>query len=247
MRAEAVFSQVIKPGKRKQDAERPFWISYADLMTAMMTLCLVAMAVTILAISQELKKELSVEDTRAQDILSICNQIKSGIGNQPRINVDCKDNRIDFGEAGRFDYQNYRLRTEAETYLAALVPVVLRASNSANGRKWLKQVVIEGYTDTKGPYLYNLYLSLKRSYWVMCMLVDPRRNGALGLSEEQIQQVRELFLAGGVSFNDAKQSDDASRRVELRLQFFTRKEHEESDLAARPHIVPTQQESCELN
>jgi outer membrane protein OmpA-like peptidoglycan-associated protein len=242
-----VLSQAIKPARRKQEAERPFWISYADLMTAMMTLCLVAMAVTILAMSQELKQELSAEDTRAQQILSICSQIKAGIGSRPEIHVNCKDNRIDFGAAGRFGYQDYRLRPEVQADLAALVPVILQASDSTDGRKWFKQVVIEGYTDTKGPYLYNLYLSLKRSYWMMCMLVDPKRNAALGLSEQQIQQVRELFLAGGVSFNEAKQSDDASRRVELRLQFFTRKEQEEPDQTARPRIVTTQQESCELS
>ena len=238
--------QVIRPARRKQDAERPFWISYADLMTAMMTLCLVAMAVTILAMSQELRRELSAEDTRAQEILDICNEISQGIRDRPGIHVNCKDNRIDFGAAGRFGYQEYRARDEVAADLAALVPVILQAYNSKDGRLWFKQVVIEGYTDTRGPYLYNLYLSLKRSYWIMCLLADPKRNTELGLSEEQVQQVRELFLAGGVSFNDAKASDDASRRVELRLQFFTRKEREEPE-QARPHIVPTQQESCELN
>ncbi|HEY3784104.1 MAG TPA: hypothetical protein VGL55_02360 [Steroidobacteraceae bacterium] len=238
--------QIIKPVRRRQDAERPFWISYADLMTAMMTLCLVAMAVTIIAMSQELRRELSAEDTRAQQILDICSQIRKGIQSRPTIHVDCRDNRIDFGAAGQFGYEEYRLQPQVESDLAALVPVILQASNSKDGRKWFKQVVIEGFTDTRGPYLYNLYLSLKRSYWMMCMLVDPKRNSALGLSEDQVQQVRELFLAGGVSFNDAKPSDDASRRVELRLQFFTRKEQEEPDQTARPHIVTTQQESCEL-
>jgi outer membrane protein OmpA-like peptidoglycan-associated protein len=238
--------QVIRPARRKQDAERPFWISYADLMTAMMTLCLVAMAVTILAMSRELRRELSAEDTRAQEILGICNQIRLGMLSRPNVHVDCKDDRIDFGEAGRFGFREYRARTDVEADLAALVPVILQASNSRDGQRWFKQVVIEGFTDTRGPYLYNLYLSLKRSYWVMCMLADPTRNASLGLSEEQIQQVRELFLAGGVSFNDAKPSDDASRRVELRLQFFTRKEREGAGQTARPHIVTTQQESCEL-
>ena len=34
----------------KADGEKPFWISYADLMTAMMVLFLSAMAVTIAAV-----------------------------------------------------------------------------------------------------------------------------------------------------------------------------------------------------
>lgn len=241
-----MFLQMLRPARKRTEAERPFWISYADLMTAMMTLCLVAMAVTILAMSQELRRELSAEDTRAQQILNICNAIRNGIREHPDVRVDCKDDRIDFGAVGRFGYQDYRLGPQIESDLAALVPVILQASDSRDGRKWLKQVVIEGYTDTRGPYLYNLYLSLKRSYWVMCMMVDPRRNTALGLSDAQVQQVRELFLAGGVSFNDAKQTDDASHRVELRLQFFTRKEREEPSETVRPQIVSTQQESCEL-
>jgi outer membrane protein OmpA-like peptidoglycan-associated protein len=162
------------------------------------------------------------------------------------IHVDCKDNRIDFGEAGRFDYKDYHLIPGAEASLAVLVPVVLSAADSEYGRKWLKQVVIEGYTDTSGSYLYNLYLSLQRSYWVMCALVDPKRNEGLGLSDDQVKQVRELFLAGGVSFNEAKESAAASRRVELRLQFYTRKEHEETGQLARPRIESTGREECNL-
>ena len=53
----------------------------------------------------------------------------------------------------------------------------------------------------------------------MCLLLDPRKNSALSLTEAQLQRVRQLFLAGGVSFNSAKESKDASRRVELRLEF----------------------------
>jgi outer membrane protein OmpA-like peptidoglycan-associated protein len=241
-----VFARAPTHHSRKSDPERPFWISYADLMTAMMTLCLVAMAVTIIAISQEYKREVSAEDIRAQEIADICKTIKEQVETHPGVNVNCKDNRVDFGEAGRFGYKDYRLRPEAEPLLAALVPIVLDAANSTLGRKWFKQIVIEGYTDTNGPYLYNLNLSLERSYWVMCTLVDPRRNAALGLTEAQLRQVRELFLAGGVSFNDAKQSDEASRRVELRLEFYTRKEYEEGDQLVRPQIESNPQDHCEL-
>jgi outer membrane protein OmpA-like peptidoglycan-associated protein len=239
-----MLSRIAIPAKPKSDAERPFWISYADLMTAMMTLCLVTMAVTVIAISQELKQELSAEDKRKADVADICASIKEQLRSRADINVNCEDNRIDFGEAGRFDYNNYRLRPEAEASLAALVPVILDAASSDLGQRWFKQVVIEGYTDIQGPYLYNLYLSLQRSYWVMCTLVDPSRNANMGLSAQQIQQVRQIFLAGGVSFNDAKQTDEASRRVELRLDFYTRAEAGKA--AASPDFESTQQDRCSL-
>jgi outer membrane protein OmpA-like peptidoglycan-associated protein len=241
-----MFNQVVTSKAQKPEAEKPFWISYADLMTAMMTLCLVVMAVTIIAINQRLVAETSGEEQRAREIRDICAAIQTRLQGRGGVHVDCKDNRIDFGEAGRFGYNEYKLNPAAESSLAVLVPVVLDVANGDLGKKWLKQVVIEGYADTQGSYLYNLYLSLQRSYWVMCTLVDESRNQNLGLSQDQIGQVRELFLAGGVSFNDPKDSDEASRRVELRLQFYTRKEKEESSAANRPRIVASAVDKCNL-
>lgn len=230
----------------KSEGERPFWISYADLMTAMMTLCLVVMAVTIVAISQKLEEKISDEVRRARDISKVCNDLYESVSGQKGINVNCRDNRIDFGEAGYFGDNDYKLHPEAESYLAELVPAVLSAADSELGRKWLKQVVIEGYTDTRGSYLYNLYLSLQRSYWLMCTLVDPRMNAHLKLTDSQMQRIREIFLAGGVSFNDAKESLQASRRVELRLQFLSLEEQKNGMSAVRPAIQSTNQDACSL-
>jgi outer membrane protein OmpA-like peptidoglycan-associated protein len=231
----------------KSEGERPFWISYADLMTAMMTLCLVVMAITIIAISRKLDRAVSADEIRARQILKICDEIRSSIGNRPGINVNCKDNRIDFGEAGRFAHDDFHLKSDATEALAILVPVVLEAADSPLGRKWFKQVIIEGYTDPTGPYLYNLFLSLERSYWVMCQLVDPAMNGPVGLTPAQVAEVRNLFLAGGVSFNDAKQSDEASRRVELRLQFYTKDEREQGSASRRASIHSAADDSCHLS
>lgn len=111
-------------------------------------------------------------------------------------------------------------------------------------KKWFKQIVIEGFTDTDGSYLYNLHLSLQRSEWVMCSLLDSRSALQQKITPEQQVQIRKLFLAGGVSFNNAKESKEASRRVELRMQFFGLKDkkHDES-----MDVVPgISQETCQL-
>lgn len=241
-----MFGAGIRLRKPRSEAERPFWISYADLMTAMMTLCLVVMAVTIVVISQKLEHKISDEVRRAEDITKLCEELQRSVGNQGGINVNCRDYRIDFGEAGYFGDNDYKLHPQAQGYLAALVPAVLAAADGELGRKWLKQVVIEGYTDTRGSYLYNLYLSLQRSYWLMCTLVDPKMNASLHLSDLQMQRIREIFLAGGVSFNDAKESLQASRRVELRLQFLSLEEQQSGANAARPAISSPPQDSCSL-
>ena len=239
-----MLSRALQRPRGKDDGEKPFRSSSADLITAMMTLVLAAMAVTMVAITREVEKELNAEEVRVGEIREICEQIRGRFEANDVIRVDCTDNRISFGEAGRFGHNDYRLPAEAGPALARLVPVVLEAANSPLGDKWMKQIIIEGFTDTDGSYLYNLHLSLQRSEWVMCMLLDPRRNTDLALSNLQLQQVRDLFLAGGVSFNNAKDTKDASRRVELRLQFYTRGEKEVA--APKPEFRGDTADRCML-
>ena len=116
-------------------------------------------------------------------------------------------------------------------------------ANDEKGQKWFKQVIIEGFTDTDGAYLYNLNLSLRRSEWVMCSLLDSKFSTA-NLTEQQKNQVKQLFLAGGVAFNGAKDSKEASRRVELRLNFYGLKEKESAE--PQPHFVSAPTETCQL-
>lgn len=234
-----------KKHRPKDEGEKPFWISFADLMTALMTLFLVVMAVSLMVVTKKINEATQAEKERSSEILDICTSIKDDptLKNQV-ITVDCKENRINFGEAGRFGHNDYRLNSEGVKALSALVPVVLDAANSENGKKWFKQIVIEGFTDTDGSYLYNLNLSLRRSEWVMCSLLDPKFNPELNLTDEQKNQIKQLFLAGGVSFNAAKDSKEASRRVELRMQFYGLKE--QGDIEDQPTFDTVSVESCQL-
>lgn len=222
--------------KGKAEGEKPFWISYADLMTAMMVLFLSAMAVTIAAVTLP-------GATRGEEVSQICSRITQDLHDVDHLEVDCQNNRISFGEAGRFATNSYRLPRDADATLARLVPVILEAADSELGRKWMKQVVVEGYTDSVGGYLYNLHLSLQRSEWVLCLLMDPRKNAQLQLTPEQLQRVRQLFLAGGVSFNNQRDSLDESRRVELRLQFY---ENEREQRKGDSVLVDTSTDACQL-
>jgi outer membrane protein OmpA-like peptidoglycan-associated protein len=205
----------------KTEGEKPFWISYADLMTALMILFLVVMIASLVMMTTRIAQAEEGEKVRTKDIAQLCERLEiQARGLNRNIVVDCRDNRINFGEAGRFGYNDYKLGPDGQKALLQVVPLVIEAALSPEGKKWFKQVLIEGFTDTDGSYLYNLHLSLQRSEWVMCTMLDDRSPTTAGLSQEQKRQIRELFLAGGVSFNNAKDSKEASRRVELRLQFY---------------------------
>lgn len=236
--------QGVKP-RQKEESEKPFWISYADLMTALMILFLVVMVASLLMVTQRIAIETQGEKDRGRDIQTLCKNLalKAQSLNHAIV-VDCQQNRIHFGEVGRFGHNDYRLPDAGTQALQQVIPAILDAAESEEGRKWFKQVVIEGFTDTDGSYLYNLHLSLQRSEWVMCSLLDQRRGAVL--TPEQRTQVRSLFLAGGVSFNNAKESKEASRRVELRLQFYGLKEKGGAHQADAPTFHITQPEVCQL-
>ena len=63
----------IKTPKRRgarEDGEKPFWISFSDLMTALMVLFLVAMAVALMAVTQGLQQIKKNAEERQKTIES---------------------------------------------------------------------------------------------------------------------------------------------------------------------------------
>lgn len=242
-----MFGKSAGPARARDEGEKPFWISFADLMTAMMILFLVVMVASLSSVTQRIQQVEQGEKQRGKDIALLCQDLKLKAGSlNNTIVVDCHDNRISFGEAGRFGHNQYLLNAQGQKALQDVVPLILDAADSEEGRKWLKQVVIEGFTDTDGSYLYNLHLSLQRSEWVMCSLLDSRSPLQQGLSAERQQQIRSMFLAGGVSFNNAKESKEESRRVELRMQFFGLKDKDQLAKEDQPVFTTTALEKCQL-
>jgi outer membrane protein OmpA-like peptidoglycan-associated protein len=207
--------------KSKDEAEKPFWISFADLMTALMVLFLLVMSVALLAVTKTMSEQEIRQKHRSEAITAINKRISSLIKNYPGVTYDSDRNVIDFGERARFDYKSSNLNELQSVELRKFVSdVVLNVMQMEAAEEWLKRIVVEGFTDKRGTYLYNLNLSLERSQRVICALLTDSNNNASNLSQSAKEQVRDLFFVGGYSFNSAKSNDDESRRIELRLEFY---------------------------
>ncbi len=208
---------VLKRGA-KHEGESPFWISFSDLMSALMVLFLVVMAVTLVSVTQSIDAATRATRERSDAIKRVMGMIaadpkSAGVG------VDQQNFRIDLGKEVRFDSGSYTISTTAGQFLRSYVPVLLRAKESPDGHRWIRSVVVEGFTDEDGTYLYNLQLSLDRSRSVVCSLFQS--NGAAdALTSMQLRKVQELFLVGGYSFNSIKKDKAESRRVELKIDFW---------------------------
>jgi outer membrane protein OmpA-like peptidoglycan-associated protein len=201
----------------RDEAEKPFWISFADLMTALMVLFLVVMGVALLAVTKNVTERERKQEQHRKDIERILDEFERAAKRHQGIKVDRSRSVIDYGDRARFAFGKWNLNAEQEDVLRSFVPEILGLANSELGKRVLKRIVVEGYTDRTGTYLSNLNLSLQRSQKVLCTMFAT--SGSNLLSDAQKEDVRSLFLVGGYSFNASKDTDDESRRVEMRIEF----------------------------
>jgi hypothetical protein len=200
--------------KPKEEGEKPFWISYADLMTAMMMLFLVVMTFSLVVITNP-----GPELEHLKEIQQLCEDIKTAAQGVQGVTVDCVNNRIDFGAQAQFGNNDSRLPETAKQALRQFVPIVLNVARKDRG-KLLKRVVVEGYASPTGSYLLNLQLSMRRAETVLCSLFETSKNYEAPLLDDDKLMIRDLFLVGGYSFNNGQGKTEAEmRRVEFKLDF----------------------------
>lgn len=226
--------------RARDEAEKPFWISFADLMTALMVLFLVAVTVALFAVTQKPDEVAIKQAKRERDIQEMLNQIAEAAKEYPGIVV--RGHSIDFGPRASFATDSSALSVEQTATLRAFSPKVLFIVRDPLGQKWLKRIVVEGFADQRGTYIHNLNLSLQRSERVLCVLLASPKSVSNALSDTDRLLVRELFLVGGSSFNALKASLEESRRIELKLEFL---ELGENRLA--PRDAPLDDAACPLD
>lgn len=211
----------IKSPKRrgsKEEGEKPFWISFSDLMSALMVLFLVAMAVALMAVTQGLQQIKKTAEERDKTIEACVSDVAALTKLDEFKGVTVRGHSIDFGTLVRFQDKEHKFeKAEDEHFVRKFVPRVLEVARADKCDKWLKRVVVEGFASKTGDYLFNLNLSYLRSQRVLCALLNSQATDALAASDRTLIQT--LFLAGGSSFNTASSSASQMRRVEIKLEF----------------------------
>lgn len=226
--------------RARDEAEKPFWISFADLMTALMVLFLVSVTVALFAVTQKPDEVAKQQAQRERDIQALLSRIAEAAKEYPGIVV--RGHSIDFGPQANFETNKSALSAEQAAMLRAFVPKVLSVARDPLGQKWLKRIVVEGFADQRGTYIHNLNLSLQRSERVLCVLLASPKSVPNALSDADRLKTRELFLVGGSSFNALKASLEESRRIELKLEFL---ELDEKRLT--PRDAPLDDAPCPLD
>jgi outer membrane protein OmpA-like peptidoglycan-associated protein len=207
----------------KDEAEKPFWISFSDLMTALMVLFLVAMAVALLAVTAPAVKGNNEQRERMTAIQSCLADLQAVTQAYP--GVVLRQQSIDFGVLANFQNNSSALTQTQQEFLRQFVPRVLTISRQSVCQAWLKRVVVEGFASQGGTYLYNMNLSTQRSERVLCALLDTDVSDPM--SEEDRRMIQSLFSVGGYSTSTIRKTPEESRRIELTLEFYALREPEE--------------------
>ena len=205
-------------GRAHRDhAEKPFWISFSDLMTALMVLFMVAMAAALMVITQGAHR-LEQQKIERDNTLKACMDEIATLAAQKTYNgVAVRGSSIEFGSIAEFSRNGHNLTDERKDTIRQLMAGVLEVARSGKCDPWIKNIVVDGYASQEGSYLLNLNLSLQRSQRMLCVLLDAKANNSL--SEADRKFVRRKFLVGGASFNAVKERPEESRRVEFRIDF----------------------------
>ena len=217
---------------RKADEENPYWISFTDLMSGFMVIFIL---VSLFLFAKE--NTMPQVDPLKGKYAELVNVFREKFSNIPEIDVDTTNAVIRFliteNEETAFFQRAEREPTKyCEEVLDKFIPVFydeLRKIKETEQDSFnIREIRIEGHTDSQGEYLYNLKLSSQRALKVQEYIVR-------GLWKRQYPDdfqnfVKENSIACGYSFSHTLDKNgkptlqtqlpedfDKSRRVEFRI------------------------------
>ena len=130
------------------------------------------------------------------------------------VDIDPQTGALTLNANVMFDYDQAELTDSGKMTLSMVLP-------DDSYKKYLGEIIIDGYTDTDGDYSYNLELSQKRSLAVAQYLLDIKSDF---LKDSQVQELKDCLTVNGHSMSDpvldadGNVDKDASRRVEVKFR-----------------------------
>ena len=129
-----------------------------------------------------------------------------------------------------FDYDDYIIKDEFKRILDDFFPRYLNILLKEKYKDKILEVRIEGHTDSRGDYLYNVQLSQNRTRSVLNYVLNHTKIDLNTYSNELQQLIRFWLIANGFSSgrtldangdytieSNGREDYDRSRRVEFRI------------------------------
>lgn len=207
--------------KKKNDNENiSYTSSVADLMAGMLIVFILLFVFTTISSNKEIKKKEGVIAEFTMTKEKIINKVVSAFKeNKIAIDIDNATGSIKIDEKLLFANNDYQLKEEGKQYLKKFIPIYVRILIlDENIKSDISQVIIEGHTDDKGSYIFNMELSQKRAFEVLRYIYTEMEEF------EGKKEFEKYVTANGRSkvnliYDSAGKVDrDKSRRVEIKFK-----------------------------
>ncbi len=172
---------------------------------------------------QKLVEDLNITKARIKNLtgirIKVIKTLKKKMGKY--IQIDANSGAIRLSSSLLFDKNSDELKPNSKRELKnTLVKYINTLLKDKNLKPYIKNIIIEGHTDTDGNYMYNLKLSQKRAFSVLEYLYSQ--------SEIDKKLLRKFVSANGRSYSDiitknGKEDKDASRRIEVKFNISNKK------------------------
>lgn len=192
-------------------------MSYADLMSAMLMVFALLLTLVILDYRELLEqKEKEIEEVvnvKTEIIKALTEAFKES---NMAIEIDQQTGAIRFPGSVLFESNSSEISAKGEGFLKEFIPAYLGILLQDRFKDEISSVMIEGHTDKKGDYMYNMALSQDRAYSVLEYIYSK---DFPDFKEKSLSQ--KYITANGRSFNQPLTNDkgeydpDRSRRVEF--------------------------------
>ena len=217
----------------EHEYQHEYGMSFADLMSTLVGTFLILLMFfmyqntsqtkQIVTMHEQQIKNLKQSEKEVENILvvrkSLITELKKTFDNSKlNVTIDYETGAIRFSDKVFFEYDSDVLSEKGKQFLNQFIPIYVSTVLNKNTRSNLSEIIIEGHTDNKGSYLYNLDLSQRRALAVSKYILS---NEMPNFKEKEL--IRNYLTAVGKSFSkllyeNSKVHLEASRRVEFKFR-----------------------------
>ena len=209
---------------RKKDASETekqpeFWASYSDLLAGMLLVFALLLIVSMVHYAEFNRQKIATQETRLKMFkllqMQLIEDLESAFENETVV-IDPNTGVLQIGSGILFGEGEAELRPEGRTRLLEIFDAYVKVILDEEFKNFIKQIEIEGHTNTNGTYLYNLELSQQRALAVMKLFLEQA-----GANRDRLQ---EIVVAGGRSFShlvldeNGREDKVRSRRIEIKFR-----------------------------
>lgn len=210
-----------------EEEETSYWLSYSDMMAALLLVFVLIISFTMLQAKSEYEKKekelveqqaivekqqknikeqqvvMQQQQEQIDKIIGVRSDIVEALkkefeGSDLSVSVDSQTGAITFDSSVLFDYNKNEIKKTGEDFLKEFLPRYFGLLSSNEFKDYVSEIIIEGHTDTEGGYLYNLRLSQERALSVASFCLSDTNEV---LSETEVAELRNIVTANGRSFS----------------------------------------------